>query len=83
LSLYAKHQRDNEICISLLEKKAKDTIKANATAEATLVLDAEVTATQQQLQDLIQCEAIKNADARCNTLHNELAELKKSMHSKN
>jgi hypothetical protein len=79
--LYAKQARDNELCLALM-KKAKESLKANATAEAVIVLDAEVPATQQQLRDIIQREASKISDAKCSALHNELAELKKSMNSR-
>jgi hypothetical protein len=82
MSLYAKQARDNELCLDL-RKKAKESLKANATAEAAIVLDAEVPATQQQLRDLIQREASKIADEKCSALHNELTELKKSMNSRN
>jgi hypothetical protein len=58
-------------------------LKAKATAEAVIVLDTEVPATQQQLRDLIQGEAGKIVDAECSALHNELAELKKSMNFRN
>jgi myosin heavy subunit len=82
MSLYIKKARDKELCLAL-RKKAKESLKANATAEAVIVLDAEVPATQQQLRDLIQREASKIADAKYSALHNELAELKKSMNSRN
>jgi hypothetical protein len=77
MSLYAKQARDNELCLALREK-SKESLKANATAEAVIVLDAEVPATQQQLRDLIHHEASKIADAKCSALHNELAELKRA-----
>jgi hypothetical protein len=70
MSLYAKQARDNELSLAL-RKKAKELLKANATAEAAIVLDAEVPDTQQQLRDLIQREASKIADAKCSALHNE------------
>jgi hypothetical protein len=82
MSLYTKQARDDELCLAL-RKKAKELLKANETAEAAIVLDAEVPATQQQLRDLIQREASKIADAKCSALHNELEELKKSMNSRN
>jgi hypothetical protein len=82
MRVYAKQVRDNELCIAI-RKKAKESLKANATAEAAIVLDAEVPAPQQQLRDLIQREAGKIADAKCSALHNELAKLKKSMNSRN
>jgi hypothetical protein len=82
MSLYARKARDNKLCLAL-RKKAKESLKENTTAEAAIVLDAEVPATQQQLRDLIQREAGQIADAKCSALHNELAELKKSMNSRN
>jgi hypothetical protein len=71
MSLYSKQARDNELCLAL-SKKAKESLKANATAEAAIVLDAEVPSTQHQPRDLIQREASKIADAKCSALHNEL-----------
>jgi hypothetical protein len=69
-------QKDNVLCLSL-KKKAKEAIQVQAAEEAVLEVDAEVSASQQQLQDLVQLEATKVADKRINALKQELAAIKK------
>jgi hypothetical protein len=74
--LYLKTQKDNEICLSL-KKKAKEALQVQATEEATMEVDTEVPASQQQLRDLVQLEATKVAYKRINALKKELSSIKK------
>jgi hypothetical protein len=57
---YLQRQRDNELSLAL-KKKAKEVIQTQATEEAAMEIDAELPASRQQLQDLIQREAKKLA----------------------
>jgi hypothetical protein len=60
---YLNQHNENEISI-YLKKKAKEVLTIQATEDAAMEADAEVPATHQQLQDLIQCEATKIANKR-------------------
>jgi hypothetical protein len=57
---YLQRQRDNELSLTL-QKKAKEVIQTQATEAAAMEIDAELPASRQQLQDLIQREAKKLA----------------------
>jgi hypothetical protein len=53
---YLQRQRDNGLSLAL-KKKSKEVIQTQATEEAAMEIDAELPASRQQLQDLIQREA--------------------------
>jgi hypothetical protein len=80
-TIYLKQKRDNELCLAL-RKKANESLASDATTEAAILLDAEVPATQEQLRDLITCEATKIANQQCNSLRNDTTNLKKSLYPK-
>jgi hypothetical protein len=54
----------------------------DATTEAAILLHAEVPARQEQLRDLITCEATKIANQQCNALRNEIKNIKKNLNPK-
>jgi hypothetical protein len=57
---YLQRQRDKELSLAL-KKKTKEVIQTQAIEEADMEIDAELPASRQQLQDLIQREAKKLA----------------------
>jgi hypothetical protein len=60
--IYLKQQKDNELFISLCNK-AKEALQTQATEEAAIELDTELTVSNQALQDLIQREATSQIPA--------------------
>jgi hypothetical protein len=76
---YLNQHKENELSISL-KKKAKEALAIQATEDAAMEADAEVPATHQQLQDLIQREATKIANKR---IQQEITALRKAALGKN
>jgi hypothetical protein len=71
---YLNQHKENKLSI-YLKKKAKEALAIHATEDATMEADAEVPATHQQLQDLIQREATKIANKR---IQQEITALRKA-----
>jgi hypothetical protein len=76
---YLNQHKENELSISL-KNKVKEALDIQATEDAAMEADAEVPATHQQLQDLIQREATKIANKR---IQQDITALRKAALGKN